>query len=56
MNGQPNAGIEARRRENEEVSWPISTYARVRILPRRVINAPGFKPVPVQVPYQEAAR
>ena len=48
------AEIEARRQETDEVSWVISPYARVRILPRRVITAPGFRPVPVQVPYHAA--
>ncbi len=48
--------IEARRDDTKEVSWAFSDYARVRILPRRVINAPGFRPVPVQVAYHEAAR
>ena len=48
--------IEARRHATQEVSWAFSDYARVRILPRRVIDAPGFRPVPVQVAYHEAAR
>ncbi len=37
--------IERRRKDTEEVSWPISNYARVRILPRSVINARGFQPL-----------
>jgi len=37
--------IERRRQENDEVSWLVNAYARVRILPRRVINAPGFQPL-----------
>jgi len=37
--------IERRRQDTDEVSWIISPYAKVRILPRRVINAPGFEPL-----------
>lgn len=37
--------IERRRDDTQEVSWLLNSYARVRILPRSVINAPGFKPV-----------
>jgi hypothetical protein len=37
--------IERRRQETDEVSWLISPYAKVRILPRRVISAADFKPL-----------
>ncbi len=40
------AEIERRRHATDEVSWIISPYAKVRILPRRVIEAPGFQPIP----------
>lgn len=43
--------IEKRRQQTTEVSWAISSYARVRILPRQVINAPGFRPLTPNVPY-----
>ena len=39
------AEIERRRQQTEEVSWVVSPYATIRILPRRVITAPGFVPV-----------
>lgn len=44
------AEIERRRHDNDEVSWQVSPYARVRILPRRVIEAPGFQPLPAVAP------
>ena len=37
--------IERRRHATDEVSWLISPYAKVRILPRLVIEAPGFQPI-----------
>lgn len=42
--------IERRRHDNDEVSWQVNAYARVRILPRRVISAPGFQPLPAVAP------
>ncbi len=39
------AEIERRRQQTEEVNWVVSPYATIRILPRRVITAPGFVPV-----------
>ncbi|MBC7449190.1 MAG: hypothetical protein H7330_14150 [Hymenobacteraceae bacterium] len=39
------AEIERRRHATDEVSWIISPYARVRILPRRVIEAADFQPI-----------
>lgn len=42
--------IERRRRDDEEVSWQLNAFARVRILPRRMISAPNFQPLAPTAP------
>lgn len=45
LSNQNLLDIESKREDDEEVIFQLNSYVRIRILPRSVINTPGFIPL-----------
>ncbi len=43
--------IEGKRSDTEVIMWEYSAYTTIRILPKNIINAPNFIPIPEEETY-----